>query len=141
MHYLGFVIVKEPTKEAIDAAMAKHRNDFWDWYRPGGRWDGFLIGKEEMKSRSTHDGFKSDDSNESIDRNCCRVSDLPKDKTPYFFVVNGEWIAKEYYDQTVPNLETPNVGSMVEMPDFDERFRSALARHKDEYIVVVDVHN
>lgn len=36
MHYRGFVIIKELTKEAIEAAMAPHEDKHWDWYRPGG---------------------------------------------------------------------------------------------------------
>jgi hypothetical protein len=42
MHYLGAVIVDEPTEEALDKAMEGQKDSHWDWYRPGGRWDGWL---------------------------------------------------------------------------------------------------
>lgn len=67
MHYLGFVFVNEPTEAAVEMAMADYQNIEWDWYQCGGRWDGYLLGEDEMKARQTHNGFNFDDANKSAD--------------------------------------------------------------------------
>src|ERR1700723_2108566 len=99
MHYLGFVFVKEPTFEAVQEAMKGHENHHLDWYHPGGRYDGYLQGQEEMKKRSTENGFNFSPENEKVERNFCKVVDLPKDKKPYFFVSDYYFIPREYYNE------------------------------------------
>src|SRR5687767_4893841 len=103
MHLMGFVVVTEPTNEAVDKAMSRFEGEHWDWYRPGGRWDGYFQSFEERARRQTHNGFNFDPINEQIDNNTVKVRDLPQDKKPYFLVVDGEWHEKESYQPNVPN--------------------------------------
>src|SRR5436309_1173200 len=102
MHYRGFVFVPEPTEEAVAEAMKEHgghdaAGDEWDWYRCGGRDDGYLQGDAEMDRRETHNGFSFDVSNASARRNSCKASDVPMDRRQvYFFVVAGNWVERKF---------------------------------------------
>lgn len=137
MHYRGFVFVKEPTEEAVEEAIKDFGNgDKWDWYRCGGRGDGYLRGDEEMSRRETHDGFNFDKSNKSAERNSTRVADLPADRRQiYFFVAGYMWVERETYISGYPS------GRFEDNPLFYPQFEQALRDHKDEWIVVVDAHN
>ena len=114
MHYLGLVIVPEPTDEAIDKAMEPfglnehldpetgdydcNHDSKWDWYVVGGRWDGWFGGEEEMKKRETNNGFNFDASNRDISRNYLKLSELTPEmieKGPYFIVCDGVWDERE----------------------------------------------
>ena len=131
MHYVGFVFVDEPTKEAVAAAMEDHGVDngrHWDWYRCGGRWDGYLLGEDEMKSRETDNGFNWN-----------------HDGAPHFFVEGYYFVAKEYYNEyelsTWSTPEKPNYGAILPTPNFATRYEDAIKRNPDKYVVVVDAHN
>lgn len=153
MHSRGFVIVSEPTEETLDAAMGPHKeqdddnNDdkpvgHWDWYRAGGRYDGYLVSDEEMRARRRDNGFNHQPENERIDLNCCKVKDLPTDRrSVYFFVADGEWVASEVYDEQAICPFYNELGSYVEVLDFYDRLTSALADHPDDYIIVIDAHS
>lgn len=159
MHFLGFAIVPEPTDEAVDAAMAPHQEGYepapdgdedggrsfghWDWYRVGGRWDGYLVSDEEMKARETDNGFNFQPENEQVDRNAVRVSEVPADRrSVYFFVADGEWVAHETWDSEAPSSWDKNgKGAHVEVPDFADRLDAALTAHPDHFVVVIDAHN
>jgi hypothetical protein len=131
MHCLGYVIVNEPTEHAVEMAMAPFYNNNWDWYRCGGRWDGYLQGPDEEKRRKTHDGFNFDECNDSVERNSCNVSNLPGREAPYFFIANGAWIEKETFDGR----------AFVKTNNYDRMLDDALAANPDSYVVVVDVHS
>src|SRR5215472_14171450 len=95
MHYRGLVIVNRPTDRAVKKAMAPHGFDGggsrWDWWRVGGRFDGYL--QKEEAARATHGGHNFDPSHQDIARNHVRVADLPADRRDVnFFVSDGEWI-------------------------------------------------
>jgi hypothetical protein len=142
MHYIGYVIVDEPTEAKVAEAMEDHKGTDWDWYRCGGRWDGYLLGDEEMKKRATHNGFNFDDANNCAERNSCKVSELSPDKPlPYFFVADYDFVPREHYDRFAKSDLGLGYGAIVETPDYEERFRAALAKHADKFIVVVDAHN
>jgi hypothetical protein len=141
VHYLGFVFVKELTDAAVAEAMEDYQDREWDWYRCGGRWDGYLLGDEEMKSRETHNGFNFESSNERPERNCCKASELPADKRPHFFVANGRWVPVEYWDAHRKSEHFKGYGAFVLNEHFDERLKQAMTDNADGYVVVVDVHN
>lgn len=144
MHYMGYVFVAEPTKEAVAEAMEDHggeNGDEWDWYRCGGRWDGHFGGEEEMKRRETDNGFNFADMNDNAERNCKKVSELDPDNPPYFFVAGYHFVPKEYYNRYEPSRHGKGYGAIVETPDFMTRWKAALAEHGDKWVVVVDIHN
>ena len=140
MHYLGFVFVNEPTEAAVETAMAYHKNIEWDWYRCGGRWDGYLLGEDEMKARQTHNGFNFDDANKSAGRNSCLVKDIPEGKEPHFFVSDYDFVPKQYYNKYFEN-DRGSFGAFLDTPKWRERYNAALAKNTDKYIVVVDIHD
>jgi hypothetical protein len=141
MHYRGFVIVDKPTKEAVNHAMQpfggeERVDDKWDWYRCGGRYDGYLAGDDEMKRRETHDGFNFDDANESAELNHCAVAALPGDRREvYFFVADGHWVEQQFYVAGFPH------GRFMENPEFAAQLQAALDTNLDKFVVVVDAHN
>jgi hypothetical protein len=107
MHYVIFAIIpntlkgeKEP-KLYIDAMMYRfderikepvfctmHHDDdepylwndngHWDWYRPGGRWDGQLTGNPQ----SSDNGFNWDETHQTINNNRLPVSEYLKRGKP-----------------------------------------------------------
>lgn len=146
MHYLGFVFVDAPTKEAVAEAMEGHKDSKWDWYRCGGRWDGYLQGPEEEKARETHSGFNFDDKNDDPARNAVLVKDLRPDQRPHFFVYSYHYIPKEYYNEyeRSPGLGRDGkqyYGAILPTPDWEARFAQAKEENKDKWCVVVDAHN
>ena len=66
----------------------------WDWYRIGGRWDGWLTDKEE--ERSSDNGFNWGDDHTSLKFNCISVAEaIEKEKIPYALITpDGEWKEK-----------------------------------------------
>lgn len=141
MHYLGFVFVDDPTEAAVEKAMAPHQNAHWDWYRPGGRWDGFLQGDAEQEKRATTNGFNFAPENEQAARNCCKVSELPNDKLPHFFVTDWDFVPKEYYNAYEKSPHWDGYGAILPTPNWDDRYKKALQDNKDKFVVVVDAHN
>lgn len=141
MHYLGFAIVKSPTEEAVKEAMDDFHERHWDWYRCGGRWDGYLGGDEEMKRRETHDGFNFDEGNNCAARNSVRVSDYAGDAPHFFVTPDGYWIPREHYDEFVKSPHGERYGAIVPTPEFESRWEQAKAKFSDHFFVVVDAHN
>lgn len=140
MHYLGLVIVKEPTKAAVDEAMAEFHEKHWDWYRCGGRWDGWLT--DEEAARQTSKGFNFAPENDNPTRNSCLVRDLPANKRPHFLVTpDGYWIPREYWNEFEKSPYGLGYGAILPTPDFEARIEAELAKHPDAYAVVVDAHN
>ena len=76
----------------------------WDWWRVGGRWDGFFGGEEEMKNRESENGFNFNDSHQDISKNCAPVGSLLDENgslsgvlgCPPFAIVSqdGRWYEK-----------------------------------------------
>jgi hypothetical protein len=146
MHYLGFVFVDEPTEAAVEKAMEHHKDEHWDWYRCGGRWDGYFLGETEMTARETHNGFNFDDKNKSALNNAVLVKDLKPDQRPAFFVAGYDFIPKEYYNayerSPYPSQSGKQFyGAILPTPDFEQRYLEALEANKDKWCVVVDAHN
>lgn len=145
MHYRGLVFVERPVRSLVDDAMQpfgpESENAHWDRWRPGGRYDGFL--QNEMEARATKGGFNFDPVNESVERNCAVASGMTDaQKNVYFFVVNGEWVARQYWDDNAPNdWSLDGKGNFVENPLFRARLDVAILDHQNYYVVVVDAHN
>ena len=141
MHYRGFVFVPEPTDESVARVMNQHKESYtesngytghWDWYRVGGRYDGYLVSDDEMRSRKTDDGFNFSPDNERIERNSCLASSVPDDRRlVYFFVTDGKWISCKTFVN----------GDFVETPDFSSKLDAAIAAHPEQYVVVIDAHS
>lgn len=141
MHYLGFVFVDQPTKEAVAEAMEDHKDTKWDWYRCGGRWDGYFGGDEEMARRATDNSFNFQPRNDDASTNFCKVSELPADKRPHFFVVDYCFVPKEYYNEYEKSPHGDFYGAILPTPHWEERWQAALVKHADKFVVVVDAHN
>lgn len=141
MHYRGFVFVDEPTEEAVSEAMQEfggreESGDKWDWFRCGGRHDGYLQGDEEMTRRETHNGFNFDAANKSAARNSCKVSEIPADRQKiYFFVAGHAWVEREVYISGYPR------GRFVDNDLFGAQLSQAIADNPDKWAVVVDAHD
>lgn len=144
MHALGFAIVPERTEQALDAVMLPHKETYdeatetlsghWDWWRPGGRWDGYLVSDEEMKARETDSGFNFAKENQDIGRNSCLASEVPADRrSPYFFVTPDGWTQRESYNHTEERFER--------LADYDARLAQALTAYPNHWVVVIDIHN
>lgn len=141
MHYVGFVFVDEPTVRAVADAMEPHKGDHWDWYRCGGRWDGYFGGEAEMKSRETHGGFNFDEKNNNPERNAKRVSELGEIKAPHFFVSGYDFVPRTYYNAYEKSPHHSGFGAILETPHFNDRWQKALADNREKWAVVVDAHN
>ena len=48
----------------------------WDWWKIGGRWDGFFGGKEEMNKRSSNNGFNFGNEHSDLSFNSAPVKSL-----------------------------------------------------------------
>lgn len=142
MYYLTVVFVKEPTEEAVAKALEEFKNSHWDWYRIGGRWDGWLQGEEEMKKRETDHGFNFAPENRQISRNFCKVKEHRWEETPHIFVDSERsyFLPRTYYDEFALNI-SGRYGDIVDTPHWQVRWEETLAYYRDDFAVVVDIHN
>jgi hypothetical protein len=139
MHYCIFAIVDDPTETALTAAMApfssgnerEGTDTRWDWYVPGGRYDGYLLGAPEMERRETHNGFNFDKRNRTVEANFCRTTAVDRLRLPYGFVVDGVWQDRQEWDGE----------NFTDVPDFEAKYLEALNTHPNAWVIVVDVHN
>ena len=67
----------------------------WDWWRVGGRWDGWIT---NTKVKSKDNGFNFDDSHESLEKNSLSVKDYIKEIEsdnkflPYALITSENWM-------------------------------------------------
>jgi hypothetical protein len=76
----------------------------WDWYRIGGRWDGYISDAPNLVIEGNEGGFNFDACYETVERNNIKASELldfylrNEDNTsrvPFAMVtIDGEWIQK-----------------------------------------------
>lgn len=137
MHYLGLAILKAPTEEALEEVMSGAEGAHWDWYRPGGRWDGWLLGEEEEKRRETDGGFNFADENKRIDRNICPVSEFNPERVADVDFVTGDWrwIQKTLFVEGYPDCRFETNARFIEDAE------ALLAARPDGFVVVIDAHN
>ena len=84
----------------IEKGVRYNPDSQWDWYRIGGRWDGFLTDNEQ----NTENGFNFDDKHETLKNNMIKIKDLikkikqKKEKDEYstyaILTKDGEWASK-----------------------------------------------
>jgi len=77
-HYYLQVILPENTPDtedskllAMESLMRPHREETWDYYRIGGRWDGAILGKTEIAGC-----YNEGKQHECLDNNCTTTDDL-----------------------------------------------------------------
>lgn len=66
-------------------------NGEWDWYRVGGRWDGWIVDNEQ----SSNNGFNFDKVHETIENNSCTVKELTDDNIPNSILVDDKWYSRD----------------------------------------------
>lgn len=142
MHYCLYVLFTEEdlntnnVREQLERRMAPFQESFgedgeytenskWDWYRIGGRWDGYPIG--DVRVSATDGGFNFDEAHESLTYNLAHVKDaLVLDHLPFcILTTEGEWIEK---------------GFSKFGPRQDEDIRTILRQNSDKYLLCVDIH-
>lgn len=105
----------------------------WDWWRIGGRWDGFMLalpGIDDGKG-----GFNFGDEFESLKRNSCPVPEIKMKTTPFAVLTpDGEWHERG---------DMGWWGNVSDEKDKDvwwREYRELLATWKECTAVSVDVH-
>lgn len=102
----------------------------WDWYRIGGRWDGWVTGNEQ----TSDNGFNFDASHESVANNIATTKQaLKRDIIPHAIVTpDGQW------------HERGQMGFwavlITENEAWDSEAKRILARYPGHQLVIVDAH-
>jgi hypothetical protein len=144
-HYTVGIIVPLKTrsiKAYVDRQMAPYNenhgsardianpNARWDWYRIGGRWDGWITGNPQ----SSDNGFNFDKKHETVENNITTTeAALASDKIPHAIITpDGEW------------HEHGHMGWFAVMRDeridWDDVARDILRKHPRHRIVILDAH-
>jgi hypothetical protein len=119
-----------PDAECDDDDYAINPNARWDWYRIGGRWDGWITDNP----RSSDNGFNFDKEHESIENNIATTEiTLAKNKIPHAIVTpDGEW------------HERGEMGWFAvmtnERPDWGDRTRDLIRKYGGHRLVILDAH-
>lgn len=149
MHYFLICIVPEKAtaKATLDRLMAPYSEELpgcgddpdapwnadgtWDWYRVGGRYDGYVRGEI---AESTDNGFNFDDRHETVDNNLTLVTELLErwpDSCSYAILTpDGKWVSRDSPDDFRGKPED----------DWREEARAVLADYPDHYALGVDCH-
>jgi hypothetical protein len=146
MHYRVFVIVNELSDILVHGAMRPHEGEHWDWWRPGGRYDGYFEPEDVAKARETQNGFNFEPQCETLEHNHIAVRDwdkLPDNRRScYAYVEGDEWHECERWVEGKEHAKWEGAdGGFVRYPEFEADLAAALARHPEGFVVVVDVHN
>ena len=102
----------------------------WDWYRIGGRWDGWITGNE----RESDGGFNFGVQHETVAHNIATTEQaLERDKIPHAIVTpDGEWHERG---------EMWWFGIMLTESDgWDVEAKAILAKYPGHRIVILDAH-
>ena len=163
MHYFGLVItapfeqnlspagvgyLMEPHREAYDEA-TETRSGHWDFWRIGGRWDGYLISADEddceaCKRNPSH-GY--DAVHETIERNHVVLPRLREDCFGQWLLTpEGEWFEKvEPYREREDFFRLPREeqDALLEAAEKSWRhwFIEKLAEYRGYAVVGVDIHS
>jgi hypothetical protein len=102
----------------------------WDWYRVGGRWDGWITGNEQ----SSEGGFNFGARHETLANNTATTEQaLAGDKIPHALITpDGNWHERGRMGWWA-NLLTENDG-------WDSDAKAILARYPGHRVVIVDAH-
>ena len=129
-----------PLNEDGSISSTYNQNSKWDWYRIGGRWDGYLT---KIAAESEDGGFNFDDKHETIDKNMITVEKHIENVKEDFInhacfgllTKEGEWLERGDMGWwgTVKDEKTTT--------DWQEEYIKVLQNQlKDDYIVAVDCH-
>lgn len=147
MHASALVIVPREMADdipsAVSSLMAPHRevwnpatkdyDGWWDWHRIGGRWDGTILGLDQL-SEETH----YTDEWEQPERNCVEAVRAAEYATYTVVSPNGyahreirnpDWDGEDYATYLIDN------------PDYYAWRAQQLMEHRDGIAVVVDYHS
>jgi hypothetical protein len=102
----------------------------WDWYRIGGRWDGWITGNEQ----SSDNGYNFAGCHETIENNMATTGEaLDRNLIPHAIVTpDGLWHERGQMGWWA-NLITEN-------ENWDQEAKDILARHPGCRIVILDAH-
>jgi hypothetical protein len=140
MHLRGLVFVEEPTWQAVSLAMTPFLNERFDYFWPGGLFDGYLISDDEMRTR-TEGAIDPFDRplDVQVQANCCRSSDLPFDRRSIdFFCTNDVWVSAEAWG-TAAGAEDECAERRQDQA-FSERLSAAIVEDPQRFVVVMDIH-
>jgi hypothetical protein len=117
----------EDRESARNIANPKAR---WDWYRIGGRWDGWITGNQQ----SSDNGFNFDKKHETIENNIATTeSALASDKIPHAIITpDGEW--HDRGDLWLFGLTD------IELQKCHEKLCKLLRKYPGHRLVVLDAH-
>lgn len=110
-----------------------------DWWRVGGRWDGWIFGIEREEASSDGEGgFNFGAEHQKLENNCRRVSEIPIDDPYYvpFAIITpeGEWIEKGSMGWWgIIRDETSDA-------QWHETVKTVLAKYPEHLGVAVDCH-
>jgi hypothetical protein len=102
----------------------------WDWYRVGGRWDGWITDNEQ----SSQGGFNFGAQHETLENNTATTEQaLARDKIPHALMTpDGNWHERGRMGWWA-NLLTEN-------DNWDSDAKAILARYPGHRVVIVDAH-
>jgi DNA-binding transcriptional MerR regulator len=102
----------------------------WDWYRVGGRWDGWITGNEQ----SSQDGFNFDARHETLENNTATTEEaLAANKIPHAIITpDGIWHERGQMGWWAVLI--------TENDKWDDEAKSILARYPRHRVVIVDAH-
>jgi hypothetical protein len=102
----------------------------WDWYRIGGRWDGWITGNEQ----SSDDGFNFDGRHETVANNIATIKQaLKRNVIPHAIITpDGEWHERGQMGWWAMLL--------TENGNWDSDAKKILARYPGHRLVIVDAH-
>ena len=102
----------------------------WDWYRIGGRWDGWITGNE----RASDGGFNFGPEHETVANNIATAEQaLERGKIPHAIVTPGGQWHEHGQLGWFGNLLSENDG-------WETEAREILARYRGHRIVILDAH-
>jgi hypothetical protein len=158
MHSLALVLVdgdledEKHLQDEVELAIKpfnyeNNMSGWWDWSRIGGRFDGCLYGLEPLDIPFLKEGkYLTKESSdihyskavETIERNACKVRDLPEKVVCFTIVVDGEATSRpdlvvDYYKTLNLERDTPD--------EFDKFVIETLLVNRDKVAVAVDYHS
>jgi DNA-binding transcriptional MerR regulator len=102
----------------------------WDWYRVGGRWDGWITGNEQ----SSEGGFNFGAQHETLENNtACTEQVIAREMIPHAIITpDGQWHERGQMGWWA-NLLTEN-------ETWDSDAKAILACYPGHHVVIVDAH-
>lgn len=105
----------------------------WDWWVIGGRWDGRMLGLDEIDDGQG--GFNFDDTFHTLKRNSAHIDDIAPDFVPFAFVTpDGKWHEKGKMGWwAVTHGEQPE-------HEWKKEWENALKKYPNSIAVSLDCH-